>query len=181
MFDRAFLKIKTAPALAIVDKDQPAYCPNEMSEFTLAETRAYSLKLGRWRRETLATARDVVFWACVNIDRWAREPWEHYFWFSRKRYSGSQLKEGGSLYCRLVNGKASQIAKEFEAQFDDREMMAFLASLPEQIRAIMTRVAISLNMRCGSAYRKRILEPCQRFPAKLLKSRRKLLTAICWR
>ena len=81
-----------------------------LDEIAIEETKAYTLKVGRWRREVVDAFSDMSMWCIMDIAHSARKPLDHALFFSQSEDSTYTLD--------LVLGKAIEIALEFKAMYE---------------------------------------------------------------
>lgn len=88
-------------------KDQKSQSRPVIDEIAIEESKAYSEKLGRWRKRTALSISDPLWWKCVQIVHLCRSPLTHLTNFLKKR------ADEWSHIPQLCTGKAAIIRDEF--------------------------------------------------------------------
>ena len=78
-----------------------------VDELQIEESRAYSEKMGRWRKRTLECIHDSLWWRCVEVMNSCRRPLSHL-----QNFLQSKRGHWGHI-AQLTTGKSDNIEREF--------------------------------------------------------------------
>lgn len=95
-----------------IDDHSKLNTPNELS---VEQTKAYSLKMGKWRAQTLNAVSDESWGHIVRVMRECRAPLIHISHFLKKKYTQKDIIEHGGPLAMLVYGRAESFQDEFDA------------------------------------------------------------------
>ena len=132
-------------------------CANAVDELAIEETRAYTAKIGRWRRDCLAVISDQTFWVMIRLQLASRAPCVRLSAFLQKAIPDSTLDELGGHMAQLVDGKAKTIAGDFERLLATRfwEPIVGVMGDPCDV-AWLTQLAISLTLHYAAGFDRRV-------------------------
>lgn len=86
--------------------------PNELS---VEQTKAYSLKMGKWRAQTLNAVADQRWGQIIKVMNHCRCPLIHISNFLKKKIARQDFIDKGGPLAQLVYGHANEIHAEFSA------------------------------------------------------------------
>ncbi len=120
------------------------------------EMKDHSIKMGRWRRDTVEVCRDTYWWRVVGIVDRSQEPLTHHL-FSMEKNSD----DGESALCRLMCGTAQRIFAEFEGIFVDDEWARDIYRTAPAIAESLIELQVHLSLHHAAAYHRRIVRPTE--------------------
>ena len=106
----AFGSIDAAPEAAPTSSDAGR------DELKLDAIKAYTEKMGKYRRDVRTATSNSLFFHALKISHAAKAPFDHMLCFLQSRLKEPATTSHLSL---LVGGKASELAKEFEDGLSD--------------------------------------------------------------
>lgn len=90
------------------DGDTKSKSHPSINDIAIEETKAYAEKMGRWRKRSLSTVQDTLFWRVMEVMHTSRKPLTHLHSFLQQR----QLNQWNHV-AQLATGKALSISEEF--------------------------------------------------------------------
>lgn len=151
-----------------VDRDQATNAaPDDPSA---KEYQEYRIRLGRWRRDTIAAILSPIWWLVHNIVTRLHGPLTHHFAYIRTSNVCPVLAE-------MTCVKAQEICKEFESLVSNKSSWAKTIALSflgcgEALPGAVTlsdilELGVCLNLHHHAAYSRRVVRDTQRFPLAL--------------
>jgi hypothetical protein len=86
---------------------------------SLEQTKEYTVKMGKWRQQTIDTADDILWWRTIEVMHTIRGPVLHLSAFLKKKLSSQELAEIGPPLFQLICGKADSIFDAYNFMFAD--------------------------------------------------------------
>lgn len=164
---------KLAPALerALLTKtkanasDGPV--TTSVNDIAIDESKAYSQKMGKWRRASLDRVSDPIFWKLLAVANRAREPLIHLSNFLKVKLTDTQLSDLGGHLSQLTCGKANQIAYEFDDLFLADRWRDIVEGLPKSDADWLMSLAACLVANHACAFHRRVFQKVTSFPERL--------------
>ena len=97
-----------------------------VNDLALEETKAFTAKMGKYRRSTLVCTSDPLWWAVVEVMSIVKQPTVHLSAFLKKIVDQASLALHGNQLAQLTNGKATHILAEHEALLDSPALQSAL-------------------------------------------------------
>ena len=151
-----------------LDKSHGAVPATAVDDLAIDQSKAFSLKMGTWRRVALERVTDPLWWRVLKVANRAREPLIHLSNFLKVKLSDEELSSGGGHLSRLVCGKAAQIAKEFAALAQAQRWHDIVADLNREDGQWLLCLAACLLYTHACAFNRRVLCKVTSFPERLL-------------
>jgi len=95
-----------------LDNDKKHSCV-EIDELQIEESKAFSAKMGRWRKRAKECFSDNLWWVTVGIMNACRGPLTHLQNFLQKPVDHRDQGEHWGHVARLSTGKAADISRDF--------------------------------------------------------------------
>ena len=95
-----------------LDNDKKHSCV-EIDELQIEESKAFSAKMGRWRKRAKECFSDNLWWVTVGIMNACRGPLTHLQNFLQKPVDDRDQGEHWGHVARLSTGKAADISRDF--------------------------------------------------------------------
>lgn len=169
------------PALALADADGDAAAahgskerppagadklvplPSSPDDPQQEEQAAYRIRIGRWKRESLETVKDPLFWCAMKILNAIHDPYRHHFNFLKK------IVQGDGHLAQLVCGKADQIFHHYSEMLVLPAFMETLSLADLSIENQLCLIEFAVDeLICHSAgYHRRVISELSRFPMSL--------------
>ena len=138
-------------------------------ELAAEEIHAYAEKMGRWRRDTLNTIRDPIFWIIMEVSSKVRSPAEHLAcWLKGSAICKDSPWLTGLHHCQFMFFKGDQLAAEYVELLRLDWLADRFLGLPDAVVQWLTDFAIDLILWNYSDFKRRFIEGTRHFPDKLL-------------
>ena len=135
-----------------------------LDEIRLEEMKDYSVKQSKWRGAAFSFVANPRSCMVVRMGRMLKGEMFHMFYFIQVRRPPG-VPQALAL---LVWGKAAEFRKGFESLLEPHVWETMLADLPIRMRCRVDHLLTQLVLRAIANYEKRVGQPCDSFPAKLL-------------
>jgi hypothetical protein len=148
---------------SLVAKAQPH------EELTAEEMRAYSQKMGRWRKDTLHTIADPLFWQAVVISAKTRTVAEHMVnWMKGPADCADRPWLGGLHHTQFVCFKGAELSSSYFDLLDLHWLADSRTHLPDEYALWLTDFTVDLVLWNQSEFHRRFIAPISHFPDQLL-------------
>ena len=150
------------------------------AELDANETEAYRIKMGRWRRDTVRTVLDHVWWAAIRIMRISHEPITHHFRFLHSSDHKDKVAQ-------LVYEKAAQIMSEFSSLFSkpDWANHLFTSAASQQLshtdKLMLLELGVEAILCHAGGYNRRVVRGCDQFPLNFMWFCHQPADVVCFR
>ena len=110
---------------------------DSVNGLSLRESAAYSQKMGKYRRSTLACSRDALWWSLVQVMNCVKQPTVHLSSFLKSHHAKDEVTLCGNALTQLVHVKAQELFAECESTIESPALLAALTpDLPEEDRTL---------------------------------------------
>ena len=111
---------------------------------SMEESKAFSQKVGKYRRSTLCCIEDPLWWLVIQIMKVCKQPTVHMSAFLKTRFDDRSLAQHGNALARLVHGRAQGFLTEYEQALDSPALSRAL----ERARGVLpdkeTRLSLTI-------------------------------------
>ena len=159
---------------SLLSISQPNMQENDcvVDELSLEETKAYSKKMGRWRKGALNVVKCDLFWAVLSMMSATRAPLIHFSNFLKqtKKPSTDQNGIGFGKISLIVNGKCEQIMSElWMLLFCDWSSNRNWNNLTMVEVQWMTQLTFKVILKNASQFFRRNVHPTLQYPLRLFR------------
>jgi hypothetical protein len=129
-----------------------------VDEIRVEAMRSYSGRMGRWRRETLATASDALFRPLVLAMLVPHRILHHILCFLQKSFDEDTVNKIGGHVGQLVVFKAAEFSKEFSSKLEDCSWLEDVVRSVDDFayKNTITRVGLLMVLHHAAAYDRRV-------------------------
>eukprot|EP00974_Lingulodinium_polyedra_P008403 800508-Lingulodinium_polyedra.AAC.1 len=125
-----------------------------VDECRLEEEKAYKDKMGRWRKDTLATLADRTFFSVVAISHACHGVLDHLLAFLQQKLV--DVDRNGSHLARLVCGKADALFAEFDKCLWQEPWGSHIEDVPIASVPHMYSLALELLLFQAAGFHRRV-------------------------
>ena len=128
--------------------------------------RSYSAKIGRWRRETLATLKDRAFATLVSLMVVPHRIVHHVLLFLEKKFDEGTIATRGNHLAQLTVGKSTKFAAEFSDRAADCTWIehAILPLVDDAAQhSTLLQLGLLFLLHHATGFDRRIGQVCARF------------------
>ena len=133
-----------------------------MSAFVVDDVKSYTVKMGRWRSDSLRVLGHEQFWSVAVISHQSRLPLKHFHCFCQEQIPAG----GGGHIRRLVTYRGAKFQQDYTEMLKDEGTMFFqtrFAFCPDHVEWI-NRMATALIALYDSSMMRRTVIPLGRRP-----------------
>ena len=131
-----------------------------MSAFVVDDVKTYTMKMGRWRSDSLRVLGYEQFWSVVAISHQTRLPLKHLHCFCQETFPAG----GGGHIRRLVTYRCAKFQQDYTEMLKDESTMFFQTRFgfcPDHVEWL-NRMATALIALYYSSLMRRIVIPLGR-------------------
>ena len=143
-----------------------------VDELSLEEAKAYSKKMGRWRKAALNVVNSDLFWALVSMKHATRAPLIHFSNFLKQKHTVGENSIGTDTgkISLIVNGKCEQIMSElWMLLFRNWSSDVYWDALKMEEGHWMAQLTFKVILKNASQFFRRNVHPTLQYPLRLFR------------